>query len=95
VKSFQFSSYEDAHVNRRLAIHLELAEGVTLDGLGVGDEALPEIFYRGLAKANQDFREVTRMFGVSALEVPLHLHGTGPFEGADVRLKSQYIKPTN
>lgn len=93
IKSFQLSSYEDERVNRRLAIHLELAEGCGLDAVGVSAETLPEVFYAGLAKANQDFREVTRMFGANAIEVPLHLFGTGPFTGADIRLKSQYVKP--
>ncbi len=90
VSSFQFKSYEDAAVNRRLAVHLELVSGEP-GSLDVGPGRLPEIFYRGLAASNQDFREVTRMFGPDAIEVLVHPHGAGPFEGADARIKSRYV----
>ena len=93
VGTFQFASVEDERVDRRLAIHLELAEGRTPESLGLSAAQLAAAFYHGLAKANQDFREVTRMFGPDALDVMLHAHGTGPFAGADIRLKQQYVKP--
>jgi phenylacetate-CoA ligase len=93
IGSFQFSSYEDARVNRKLAIALELAPEVTAETLGVAAAELPGVFYRGLAQSNQDFREVSRLFGADAIEVALFANGTGPFAGADIRTKRQYIKP--
>jgi phenylacetate-CoA ligase len=90
VESFQFASIEDERVNRRMTVELELTPETSLS---LPPETLAEIFYRGLASANQDFREVSKMFGPDALQVRLHPHGTGPFEGADIRLKKQYVKP--
>jgi phenylacetate-CoA ligase len=94
VHSFQFESYEDERVDRRLAIHLELAPGRSAADVPLDPSALAAEFYRGLARSNQDFREVTRMFGPGAIEVHLHPHATGRFEGADVRLKRQYVRPS-
>lgn len=95
VHSFQFECVEDERVDRRLAIHLELAPGVEAAAVGLSAEALAAEFYRGLAKSNQDFREVTRMFTAEAIRVELHPHGSGRFAGADVRLKRQYVKPAS
>jgi phenylacetate-CoA ligase len=92
IGSFQFSSYEDERINRRLAIDLELIEGTPPEEVELGDAELAHVFYRGLSRANQDFREVARMFSANAIDVKLHLHGTGPFAGADIRLKQQYVK---
>ena len=88
VRSFQVSSHEDEHANRSLRVALELAPGAEL-ALAPGE--LASIFYRGLAASNQDFREVTRMFPPSAIEVRIYPCGTGPFEGADIRVKQKYI----
>ena len=93
VRSFQFASYEDDRVDRRMAVHLELSPDVGRESLGLTDTELSEIFYAGLARSNQDFREVTRMFTANALEIACHAHGTGPFEGADIRIKARYITP--
>ena len=90
VRSFQFESFEDERVDRRLAIHLELTPDAAATEL---DADLPGVFYRGLARCNQDFREVTRMFQPGAIGVTVHPHNTGPFAGADVRLKNRYIAP--
>ncbi len=89
VRSFQFSSYEDSAVNRRLAISLERTPVAFATAFEPGD--LERLFYAGLAACNQDFREVTRMFTADAIEVHWFAAGTGPFEGADNRVKSQYI----
>lgn len=93
IESFQFASVEDERVNRRLIVDLELVPTATPAALGVSVEELREVFYLGLARSNQDFREVAKMFRADALEIRLHAHGTGPFEGADIRLKKQYVKP--
>lgn len=91
VRSFRFSSYEDEAVNRRLRICVELAPGLTAASAGIDPVHAATTFYRGIAASNQDFREVTRMFSADALEVQLFEHGAGPFEGADIRVKLQYI----
>jgi phenylacetate-CoA ligase len=88
VHSFQFSSHEDEHADRRLVIDLEINAGSTLE---TGADELAALFYRGLSASNQDFREVSRMFRPESIEVRTHALGTGPFAGADVRIKSRYI----
>jgi len=95
ISSFQFTSYEDRDVNRKLAIALELAVDVAPAALGVETRELSAWFYRGLATSNQDFREVSRLFDANAIEVTLFETGTGPFAGADVRIKRQYVKPAS
>jgi len=94
VRSFQFASYEDAAVNRRLAIDLERAPGAADLGEELDAATLARCFHRGLAACNQDFREVTRMFGPDALDVRWFDTGAGPFEGADIRVKARYIAGT-
>jgi len=89
VRSFQMSCHEDEHANRTLRIALELAPEV--DALRLGDRELCSLFYCGLAASNQDFREVSRMFPPTAIEVATHPCGTGPFEGADIRVKLKYV----
>jgi phenylacetate-CoA ligase len=94
VHSFQFESFEDEHVDRRLGIHLELVPGREPEAAALDRAALAADFYKGLARSNQDFREVTRMFGPDAIEIYLHAHSGGRFAGADVRLKRQYVRPS-
>jgi phenylacetate-CoA ligase len=89
VRAFQMSCHEDDDANRRLRIALELAPGVST--LPVDCGRLQALFYDGLAASNQDFREVRRMFGASAIEVATHACGTGPFEGSDIRVKLKYV----
>jgi phenylacetate-CoA ligase len=86
---FQFSSVEDAEARKSLVIDLELkpdAPGPVPDAT-----ALRDAFFDGLSAANQDFREVTRMFPRDAIVVRVHEAGTGPFAGMDVRIKRKYI----
>ena len=87
INSFQLSSYEDEKINRKLRIHLETARGF--------DQQLPDnlrdLFFDGLCRVNQDFREVTRMFDRSCIEVEIHQFETGPFAGRDIRVKNKYI----
>jgi phenylacetate-CoA ligase len=89
INSFQLSSYEDSQINRRLRIHLETAKGLQEELPQA--ETLRDIFFDGLCASNQDFREVTRMFDRSCVEIEVHAFETGPFEGRDIRVKNKYI----
>ena len=92
VASFQFAVVENERLDRRMAIDLELVEDAAPDALGVAAGNLGAIFYAGLAASNQDFREVSKLFTAAAVEVTVHPCGTGPFAGADVRIKRQYVR---
>ena len=89
INSFQLSSYEDARIDRRLRIHLETVKGFTGE-LPAAQELLT-IFFDGLCAGNQDFREVTKMFDRSCVEIEVHPFETGPFVGRDIRIKNRYI----
>ena len=91
VQSFQIASVEETTLERRLLIQLEMVPGVQATDIGLAPELLAELFYRGLAGSNQDFREVSRMFPATALDVRLLPCGTGPFAGADPRIKAKYV----
>jgi phenylacetate-CoA ligase len=54
-------------------------------------EKLQEIIFRGLIRVNQDFREVTKMFDRSEVQVFLYEYESGPFAGRDIRIKNKYI----
>ena len=47
--------------------------------------------YDKLREVNQDFREVSRLFGPDQVEVNSFLHETGPFGDCDIRLKRRYV----
>jgi len=60
------------------------------------DEVLPlaelhKIFFEGLGRCNQDFREVTKMFDRSCVEIELYEFETGPFHERDIRVKNNYV----
>ena len=88
VNSFQLASYEDAQINRRLKIRLETVKDVSaLPSV----EELRDIFFEGLCRCNQDFREVTKMFDRSCVEIEVYEYETGPFRERDIRVKNRYI----
>jgi phenylacetate-CoA ligase len=87
INSFQLSSYEDEKVNRRLKIHLETVK----DFNGQLPQDLHGLIFDGLCASNQDFREVTRMFERSCIEIQVHAFESGPFAGRDIRIKNKYI----
>ena len=89
LNSFQLSSYEDQKINRRLKIHLETVKGFA--GELPPTESLRDLFFDGLCAGNQDFREVTKMFDRSCIEIEVHQFETGPFAGRDIRIKNRYI----
>jgi phenylacetate-CoA ligase len=90
INSFQLASYEDEQINRRLKIHLETVKDFH-EELLPQPETLRDIFFDRLCECNQDFREVTKMFDRSCVEVLIHAFETGPFEGRDIRIKNRYI----
>ncbi|MGH9968722.1 MAG: phenylacetate--CoA ligase family protein [Pyrinomonadaceae bacterium] len=89
INSFQLSSYEDDQINRRLEIHLETVRGFHEELPPT--ETLRDLFFNGLCLCNQDFREVSRMFDRSCLDIEIHAFETGPFQGRDIRVKNKYI----
>ena len=91
VVSFALLVSEDAEANKRLAIALELGAGRS-----VPDSELEELRRRlldRLAELNQDYREAERFMPKDAVPtLELHEHGTGPFTGQDIRLKTHYVR---
>ena len=47
--------------------------------------------FDGLCRVNQDFREVTKMFDRSCVEIEIHEFETGPFKERDIRIKNKYV----
>jgi phenylacetate-CoA ligase len=86
LNSFQIQNVEDERFNRLLQIHLEQAEAGTED---LGD--LHDVFYEGLIRVNQDFREISKMITPQQVRVTIHAYAQGPFAGRDIRVKSRYI----
>jgi len=89
INSFQLVSYEDDKINRRLKIHLETVKDFS--GELPATDRLRDLFFEGLCRCNQDFREVTKMFDRSVIEIEVHPYETGPFHGRDIRIKNKYI----
>jgi phenylacetate-CoA ligase len=89
INSFQIASYEDEKINRRLKICLETVKNLPSPLAPV--EQLHQLLFDGLCRVNQDFREVTKMFDRSCLEIEVYEFETGPFEGRDIRIKNKYI----
>jgi len=89
INSFQIKTIEDAQLKRSLLIHLEKVK-TEKDDLPAADE-LQNIVFSELCRVNQDFREVTRMFDKSCVEVMLHEFETDVFASRDIRIKNKYI----
>jgi len=96
--SFQLSVRETEDLEKKLVIRLERApEGEvagdrsTAAGSATEDARLAPLLYRCLRDVNQDFREVSKLFGPEAIEVEVHDHGTGPFATRDRRVKERYV----
>ena len=56
-----------------------------------GEPGLGSLLYDRLKEVNQDFREVSKLFGPEAIEVEVHGNGTGPFATRDRRVKERYV----
>ncbi len=89
INSFQIASYEDEAIDRRLQIRLETVK--ELAGPLAPIELLHQIFFEGLCRVNQDFREVTKMFDRSCAEIEIYEFENGPFSERDIRVKNRYV----
>ena len=90
INSFQIKSEEEPEtLKRTLKIHLEKSRHPK--GAFPAHEDLQIIIFDELCRINQDFREVTRMFERSQVEVFLHDFETEMFAGRDIRIKNKYI----
>jgi phenylacetate-CoA ligase len=89
VDGFQLETFEDEATDKRLVLHLE--EGV---GHGIADPgSWAGPVFDTLAELNQDFREARRIApGEKQPTIVSHSNGTGPFEGADIRIKRKYAR---
>ncbi len=86
--TFQLAVTEDERLTSHLTIHLEET------GSAVSSEvanSLDELFFDALARVNQDFREVSKLFDRRQVHVQVHARDTGPFAGRDIRIKNKYI----
>jgi hypothetical protein len=54
-------------------------------------EKLHQLIFEGLCRVNQDFREVTKMFDPSCVEIQVYEFETGPFKERDIRIKNKYV----
>lgn len=90
VDSFALVVTEDERANKRLALAFELRAGKTTPAADA--EELRQRVLGRLAELNQDYREAQRFMPVEARPtLEWHAHGTGPFAGADIRLKRHYV----
>ena len=89
LNSFQISSYEDESINRRLKIRLETVKEPP--GAPLSENELHQKMFDGLCRVNQDFREVTKMFDRSCMEIEVYEFEQGPFSGRDIRIKNKYV----
>lgn len=88
VDAFQLSTIETDTADKALVLSLETEGAPDADP----QQWATQVFDQ-LALINQDFRESRRMAPpVSAPRVELFARGTGPFAGADPRLKRQYVR---
>jgi phenylacetate-CoA ligase len=90
IHSFQLKVIEDEQLKNKLQVHLELSKNRG-EGLRSDVEKLQGMIFSGLIRVNQDFREVTKMFDRSQVQVFLYAYENGPFAGRDVRIKNKYI----
>jgi len=88
-QSFQLRRADDAQHNEVLVIALERSS--RLEAPIPPLHEVRRAMYNGLARVNQDFREVSRMFTEEKLVIEVHESGRGPFTNKDIRVKSRYI----
>ena len=90
INSFQIASYEDESIDRRLKIRLETVKHLPSGPLAPVEQ-LHQTLFEGLCRVNQDFREVTKMFDRSCVEIEIYEFENGPFSDRDIRVKNKYV----
>jgi phenylacetate-CoA ligase len=89
VDGFQLRTFDDDEGDKRLSLALE----VPPDALAAGPAQWAETLFDTLATINQDFRESRLMVPVGKRpSLEFHAPGTGPFSGADIRVKRNYVR---
>ena len=88
--SFKISTFEDEGLEHYLKIILEKKSLASAEAAPTA-EGLREVFFKELKRVNQDFREVSKMFDSGKLIIEIVDFNTGPFKGADLRVKQNYI----
>jgi phenylacetate-CoA ligase len=86
--TFQLAVSEDEHLTSHLTIHLEETGNAISPAT---NNSLDDLFFDGLTRVNQDFREVSKLFHRSQVHIQVHARDTGPFAGRDIRIKNKYI----
>lgn len=89
INSFQIAAYEDEAIDRRLKIRLETVKELSSPLAQI--DRLHQTFFEGLCRVNQDFREVTKMFDRSCVEIEIYEFEKGPFSERDIRVKNRYV----
>jgi phenylacetate-CoA ligase len=89
INSFQLECVEDEKLARTLRIHLERSRNQRGDLPSISE--IDQIVFDALCRVNQDFREVTKMFERSDVQVVLHEFETGMFSERDIRVKNKYV----
>jgi phenylacetate-CoA ligase len=85
---FQIQSREEANLEKTLVLSLERSrEPQQL----FSDSELQTLLFMELQRVNQDFREVSKLFGPERIEIQQHEFGAGPFATRDIRVKNKYI----
>jgi phenylacetate-CoA ligase len=85
---FQLRAFDDDAGDKQLVVAIETRRLATAEEA----DAWSLLFFDALAAVNQDFRESRRMAPTRSLpRLALHQQGTGPFEGADNKIKRQYL----
>jgi phenylacetate-CoA ligase len=90
VNSFNIETIEDNRADKQLIVAIELSENVDADVFNK-DVILPGEFFVNLTQINQDFKAAYAMAADNKPVLKFYAFNTGPFENADIRIKTKYI----
>jgi len=86
--TFQLSVREETTLHKTLLIDLERNQGKESS---FSEQQLSDLLFVELQRVNQDFREVSKLFGAERISVSQFDYKTGPFEAKDNRIKNRYV----